>query len=326
MKKLMFFLITLIVILTISLIKFIANNPNYKRAKPTEISLDSISIIPKWEDKTIIHLELKRTKTIKNGRMSHSTTSISDIKLIITKNNNNTWNGKWIVKNIKTPSFNSLIEKKIESLTKGFTYNFTLDSVGRITELINWKEIQTKGFKALDIAFKDLKNKSNRSPEAIKQLKMNMSQLFNTKEKIETSLMQEVQLYFALGGTNLNKLDTIKESTYITNPFTDNLIRNNLKTIYQKAYSNSTCDVKTIQTTAKEELDNMLKNSINKILEEQNTRGQLQSDIRNKILALKIVSNYNISLLTGLVEKVTARKIITTEDELIIDRIVIKQK
>lgn len=318
MRKLMF--------LALVLIGFVScKSPNQEKVARTEISLDSISIIPNWNDSQIINLELIKTKTVTRNGATQSGSSTSNIELVLTKNENNTWTGSWRIKDVQLPSVNNPLEKKLENLVTGFVYNFTLDSTGTITGLVNWEEIQTKGFEALNMIINEFKNVPTMSPQIIEQIKMNVGEMFNTKEKIETYLMQEVQLYFALGGIEMTKSDTIEGSAYITHPLTGDLIAQNIKSIYQKAYSDSTCDIQISQTIDESDLYDAVKNTVNKYAGEDKTN-EFQNEMQNAKFDVKVTSNYNISLITGLVEKVTALKEITVGGDTRIDKTEIIRK
>lgn len=318
MRKLMF--------LALVLIGFVScKSPNQGKVARTEISLDSISIIPNWNDSQIINLELIKSKTVTRNGASQSGSSTSNIELVLTKNENKTWTGSWRIKDVQLPSINNPLEKKLENLVTGFVYNFTLDSTGTITGLVNWEEIQTKGFEALNMIINEFKDVPTMSPQIIEQIKVNVGEMFNTKEKIETYLMQEVQLYFALGGIEMTKSDTIEGSAYISHPLTGDLIAQNIKSIYQKAYSDSTCDIQILQTINESDLYDAVKNTVNKFAGEEKTN-EFQNQMQNAKFDVKVTSNYNVSLITGLVEKVTALKEITVGGDTRIDKTEIIRK
>jgi hypothetical protein len=298
------------------------NNPSQKEIVRTEISIDSIKVMPNWEDGSIINLELTKTKTVMRNGKSQSGSSTSNVELLISKNNNNTWNGKWSIKDIKTPKINNPLEKKIENLAKGFEYNFVLDSTGIITELTNWKDIQAKGFDALELIIDEIKDQPTMNPQIVDQIRMGVGEMFNSKEKIETYLMQEVQLFFALNGyagIEMTKNDTLFGVSYITHPLTGDFIEQTINTTFEKAYSDSTCDIQISQIINNDDLQNATKNTVIKVGGDDKA-----SDYENEMKDVKfdviVVSNYNYSLKTGLVEKVTATKTITVGTEKRIDK------
>lgn len=298
------------------------NNPNQKKTVRTEIYIDSIKVMPNWEDGSIINLELKKTKTVMRNGMSQTGSSTSNIELLISKNENNTWNGKWSIKDIQTPSINNPLEKKIENLVNGFVYNFVLDSTGIITELTNWKDIQSKGFEALELIIDEIKDQPTMNPQIVEQIRMGVGEMFNSKEKIETYLMQEVQLFFALNGyagIEMTKSDTIIGVTYITHPLTGDLIEQTINATYEKAYSDSTCVIQISQIIDNDDLQKATQNTVRKVGGDDKA-SDYENEMKDVKFDVKVVSDYNYSLKTGLVEKVLATKTITVGTEKRIDK------
>ena len=315
-----------ILIITIAIIGFIScSNPAQKKEERTEISLDSIKISPNWGDKSVINLKLKKTKTIKSNGIFQSVSSTANIELQLSKNDDNTWNGIWNIKDFQTPQISSPLERKIEKLMNGFVYCFSIDSTGIIYELTNWREIQSKGFEALELVIGEIKNQPTMTPQVIEQMRMNIEELFNSKEKIETYFMQETQLYFALGGIEMTKLDTIAGYTLITNPLTGDLLMQNLSIVYQKAYSDSTCDIQLTQFMDESSFRSFTINTVNKFAGENNT-DEFQEKMESVKFDSKITSDYNISLKTGLVEKLSSQKEIIIGDNIRIDKTEITRK
>mgnify|MGYP000892279835 CR=1 FL=1 len=316
-------------ILVIALIGLAScNNPNQKKTERTEIGIDSIQVMQNWEDKSIINLELKKTKTVTRNGMSQSWSSTSIVELIISKNDNNTWNGKWSIKDIQTPSIKNPLEKKIENLVNGFVYNFLLDSTGIITELMNWKDIQSKGFETLELIIDEIKDQPTMNSQIVEQIRMGVGEMFNSKEKIETYLMQEVQLYFALNGyagITMTKNDTIIGSGYINHPLTGDIIEQTIYSTYKKAYSDSTCDIQISQIVNNDDLQKATQNTIKKVGGEDKA-SEYQNEIKDIKFDVKVVSDYNYSLITGLVENVIATKTITVGTDKRIDKTEIMMK
>jgi len=293
------------------------NNPNQKKTVRTEICIDSIKVKPNWEDESIINLELRKTKTVVRNGMSQSGSSTSKIELLISKNDNNTWNGKWSIKDIQTPSIKNPLDKKIENIVNGFVYNFVLDSTGIITELSNWKDIQSKGFEALEFIIDEIKDQPTMNRQIIEQIRMGVGEMFNSKEKIETYLMQDVQLFFALNGyagIAMTKNDTITGYSYINHPLTGDIIEQTINTTYQQAYSDSTCDIQISQIVDNEDLQKATQNTVKKVRGEDKA-SDYTNEMKDIEFDVNVVSDYNYSLITGLVQKVIATKIITVGTE-----------
>ncbi len=316
-----------ILILVTVLIGFAAcNNTNQKKEERTEVSIDSIKFMPNWKEENTINLELKKTKTITRNGMTQSGSSTSKVELIVSKNDNNTWRGKWSIKDIQTSTINNPLEKKIEKLVNGFVYDFVLDfvldSTGIITELTNWKDIQSKGFEALELVIDEVKSQPMMNPQIVEQIRMGVGEMFNSKEKIETYLMQEVQLFFAINGyagIPITKKDTIIGLSYIQHPLTGDIIEQTINTTYQKAYSDSTCDIQISQIVNNDDLQKATQNTVGKFGGEDKA-----SEYQNKMSDVKfdvnIVSNYNYSMITGFVQNVIATKTITVGTEKRIDK------
>lgn len=309
-------------ILVAVLIAFVAcNNTNQKNVERTEISVDSIVVMLKLGEKSIVNLELKKTKFITRNGMTQSGSSTAKVELIISKNDNNTWNGKWSIKDIQTPLVSNPLEKKIENLAAGFVYNFVLDSTGVITELTNWKEIQSKGFEALELILNEIKGQPTMNPQILEQIRMGVGEMFNSKEKIETYLMQDVQLFFALNGytgIEMTKNDTIIGVSFITHPLTGDLIEQTINTSYEKAYSDSTCDIKISQIINNDDLQKATQNTIKQVGGDDKA-SEYENEMKDVEFDVSVVSDYNYSLKTGLVEKVITTKTITVGAEKRID-------
>lgn len=301
------------------------NNSQQIKDKKTKIVLDSISILPNWQQIPVIKLELKKTKSVKRNGVTQTGNSIANIDLKISKIKNNKWQCQWKVVNIHIPSINNQIDGKIEKLMNGFNYIFTLDSTGSFIELKNWQEIQSKSFETLEIIITEIKNQPSMNPQIIEQIRINVSEMFNTKVKIETFLMQEVQLYFALGGVEMVTNDTIEGLAYSSHPLTGQLVMQNVKTIYQNAYSDSTCDIQIIQTIDESHLYDIVKNSVDKVVGKEKTN-EFEKEMHDTKFNLKIITDYNVSLKTGLVEKVIAEKNITIGSMQKIDKIEITKR
>jgi len=298
------------------------NNTKQKKVERTEISLDSIIVMPNWEEESIINLELKKTKTITRNGMTQWGSSTSKVELIISKNDNNTWSGKWSIKDIQTPSINNPLEKKIEKLVNGFVYDFVLDSTGIITGLTNWEDIQSKGFEALELVIDEVKGQPTMNPQIVEQIRMGVGEMFNSKEKIETYLMQEVQLFFALNGyagIPMTKKDTIIGLSYIQHPLTGDIIEQTINTTYQKAYSDSTCDIKISQIINNDDLQKATQNTVKKFGGEDKA-SEYQNGMSDAKFDVDIVSSYNYSMISGLVQNVIATKTITVGTEKRIDK------
>ncbi len=276
----------------------------------TEIQLDSVSIMPSWENEGVIKLELIKEKTTSiEGSLSESASSTSDIELKIVKGKeDSTWDCTWSVVDIKTPSIKNPIAKRIENLVKGFRYNFTLDSDGVFVQLNNWEEIQQMGYQAVDMIVNELKKDPNIKKDALGQMRAMFEQMFDTQEKIETYLIQDVQLYFALGGVEMSTQDTLVSYTYFMHPLLSEYMEQTVEVIYQKAFSDSTCNMQIIQYISEDELLWATEALIEKFIPKEVNKEDLLKEMENIQFDLNIVSNYNISFKTGLTEKVTYTK------------------
>lgn len=254
--------------------------------------------------------------------MTRSGGSTSKVELIISKNDNNTWSGKWSIKDIQIPTINNPLEKKIEKIVNGFVYDFVLDSTGIITELTNWEDIQSKGFKALELVIAEVKDQPTMTPQIVEQIRMGVVEMFNSKEKVETYLMQDIQLFFALNGyadIPITKKDTIIGLNYIQHPLTGDIIEQTINTTYQKAYSDSTCDIQISQIINNDDLQKATQNAVEKF-GGKDKASEYQNEMSDIKFDVNVVSNYNYSLITGFVHNVVATKTITIGPEKRIDK------
>lgn len=211
-------------------------------------------------------------------------------------------------------------QKKIAQLFKNFTYKFTLNSEGIISGLNNWKEIQTKAYKAIDIMIKEMKRLPGANSILLQNVKKSVTKLLDTKEKIETYLMPQVNLYFALGGLTITKNDTLKATYEFVHPFTQKVAKQNFESIYKRAYSDSTCDITLRQYINQKEMSKIIQSTINKIADKNSVN---EFNKKSKKYDLNIKSNYNISFKTGLVQKVYSKKVVYLDKNKQIDKTVI---
>lgn len=324
MKKLLF--LTIIIMILISCKNVSIKKEELKKEEiKKEINIKKISIIPNWKATTIINLEKKNKRTIIRNGIPQSTSSVSDIELKLTKLKNNYWNGTWNIKVIRLPFVNNSIVKKIESLTKGFNYQFVLDSKGTFVELINWIDIQKKGLRALDIIISEIRNKPGINSQMIAQIKTGINEMFNTKEKIETFLIQDLQLFFSLSGLELTKDESIEGDSYIRHPLSGDQIKQKINITYKKAYSDSTCDIQLVQTIDKADLSRAVKNTLKKI-NNKKISDKTQRRMSNTNFDVNVINDFNISLKTGLVKKVVSIKTTIVGSFKRIDRLEIIKK
>lgn len=307
MKKLFIHTIGLLALLSCT------NNPTQqKEVEKIVISIDSISVTPNWGDEILVKLEQKKTRKVNRSGITQSGTSVGDIELKITKSGNN-YRCQWKIKDVRLPSINNPIEKKVEKLINGFNYDFVLDSSGYFLELMNWEEIHTMGLEAMEILIDEIKKDPIMTPQVIEQMRMTIGEMFNTKEKIETYLMQEIQLYFAVSGIALAENDTIAGIAFTTHPLTGDIIPQNLQTVYQNAYSDSTCDIQVVQSVDESYLYEAVKNTVDMVAGEDQI-SEFEQEMSGIKFNLEIITDYNVSLKTGLVEQVISEKTINVGD------------
>jgi len=286
----------------------------------TEISLDSVTIMPRLTNNMTINLEIKKTRKIENNINPQTASSTWDVELKINKSGNNQWLGSWNIKRIRVPSNSNALSKKLEGIALGFDYKFSLDSTGSVIELLNWKEIRNKGLQAMEAIIANTKQFETLDEQVENQIRSTIGGMFESKEMVETFAMQEVLLYFTLSGMGFYKADTVEFYTYTTNPITYDLIGMTVKSVFQKAYSDSTCDIQVIQTVDKQDMKKTLSNTMNSLATKKT------SNINKENVDVKVITNFTVSLTTGLVEKVTSTKEITAGTEKRTDIIEITRK
>ena len=291
-----------------------------KKPKRKLIKKDTVTIAPNWKDKETLHLKIKKTKIQQRSGLKQKATSISNIEVKLKKAKNKTWEGTWAIKSIKTVAIKNPYQKKLAQLFKNFTYKFTLDSEGVVISLNNWKEIQTKAYKAIDIMIKEMKRIPGANYILLQNVKKSVTKLIDSKEKIETYLMPQINLYFALGGLTITKNDTLKATFEFVHPFTQEVAKQNLESIYKRAYTDSTCDITLRQYIDQKEMSKIIQSTINKVA---NKNAVNEFNKKSRKYDLNIKSNYNISFKTGLVQKVYSKKVVSIGNDKQIDKTVI---
>jgi len=317
-------LLTLTLLISIFFIS--CNNKPQNIVKKNVIKIDSIYFVPKINKTATFDLELKKTKNINvKGRIQKSS-STSDIKLKITKLDNKNFRCSWNIKKIKiTGHTASNLEKKLLELVQGFKYEFLLDSTGIFLELENWKEIQSKGNKVFEVLLEEIKKMPRMNSQILSQIKATVGSMFNSKENIELFLMQEVQAYFSLEGIHMKHNDTITTPVSLPNPITKDLIKQNIKVVFQEAYSDSTCAIRIMQEVDKNDLKSTVNNVYHKMGKNSSAK-KINNQLSFKKYDVSIISDCIFSLKTGLPQKITSRKTIIFDKNKRVDEFEITQK
>lgn len=304
MNKKIFFILSVVVV------AFFSCNQRQER---TEIELDSIFITPNWRNNATVNLVLRKTNETRTDGRSVSTSSLSNVQLRLSRNSDDTWRGTWRVTSTPMRPIMNPMERRIADLIDGFVFHFTLDADGVFKELNNWQELQSIGLQTIDIIVNELAMQTDMNPIIIEQMRLTLGEMFATRENIETYLIQDIQLYFALGGAELHRGDTIQDFIPVAHPITGDLIWHNTQVVFQKAFSDSTCDILVIQTIDNSELLSAVEDFIGNIFDDEKM-DDFQNEMTDVEFSSKIITNYNISLKTGLPERVVSRKYITVGD------------
>ena len=308
MNKKHFFILSLVIIV------FISCNQRQGR---TEIELDSISITPNWGSNTTVNLTLRRTDEVKtDGRSVSRSSRQTNVDVRLSRNNDDTWLGNWRVERTPTPFLQMMspMERRLTELIDGLPFYFTLDTDGAFVELNNWQEIQSIGLESVDIIIDELASLTDMDYLLIEQMRLTFREMFATRENIETYLIQDIPLFFALGGAELHRGDTIESFIPVAHPITGEWVWHNIQTIFQAAYSDSTGDILIIHTVDDSELLNAVEDFIGGFLDDEKME-DFQREMADIEFSSKVIINYNISLRTGLPEKVVSRRYITVGDE-----------
>jgi hypothetical protein len=94
----------------------------------------------------------------------------------------------------------------------GMSMIFKITDVGGFIELLNWEEVRNAYIRMMELS---LPKKMDSTEEAIVHASKN---LFNSKEMVESSLIQEIQLFHVPYGYKFSTVETTAE-TRIANPF-----------------------------------------------------------------------------------------------------------
>ena len=301
-------------ILSVATITFFSCNQRQER---TEIELDSISITPNWRDNTTINLTLRKKNEVRtDGRSTSAGSRQTNIELRLTKNCDDTWRGRWRAARTPIPFLQMMnpIERRLTELIDGFTFYFTLDTDGAFIELDNWQELQSIGLQAIDVIIDEVAKSTDMDDLLTEQMRLTFGKMFATRENIETYFIQDIQLFFGLGGAELHRGDTIENVIPVAHPITGEWVWHNTQIVFQAAYSDSTCDIVIIGTIDGSELLGAVEDFLGSVLDDEKMDG-FQDEMADVEFSAKVIANYTISLRTGLPEKVVERRYITVGDK-----------
>lgn len=88
-----------------------------------------------------------------------------------------------------------ILEKIMKKMSTDLTVRVKTDELGTFQEVENWKEVQARVMESLDVVKNELKEIPN-----FELIIENFKKIYNTKEAIETSAINEIQLFLAFFG------------------------------------------------------------------------------------------------------------------------------
>jgi len=118
---------------------------------------------------------------------------------------------KWVFHLPKQTTISSALSDSLP-VYNGMSMIFRINSVGGFIELLNWEEVRDTYIRMLELS---LPKKMDSSAVAAVQASEN---LFHTKEMVESSLIQEIQLFHAPYGYKFPAVETTTKAE-IGNPF-----------------------------------------------------------------------------------------------------------
>jgi len=184
--------------------------------------LDStITIIGKWPKSSAKKFEITRCldkSNSKDGRFLHQC-SIASVKVTIEDSTHSGYVIDWLYDNITLDdSYNSAspVTKYITQITKGMTIKFLTDSVGTFKTISNWDDIKTFLTMQADSMHSRLRTTNIETIDAVRN---KLLDLINSKDQLQTVLLQDIQLYFSLYGYTLNYRAPMTYNGFFPNMF-----------------------------------------------------------------------------------------------------------
>jgi hypothetical protein len=299
-----------ILIVLSALTLFSCSNPEIAEVQGKKV----IIIRSKYSQKKVLNFEMKKTKGLKGSGIMRSDFDLYNVKLTIDKSPNNLYQCSWKVSPITSLPEDPTRQILFRLLT-GTEFKFTLDSIGVFKELINWQEIRNKCSQELENVIGYLKKNQQLDSMTIHNFKTQISEMFSTKDLFQnnSAIMADIQSVFFMNGKSFTKMDTINETQQGIHPVTFIPLDKKVKTVYYKAYSDSICSIKIIQSMS--------------YLPETS---MIQKDENNKLselpFTLDILTDYNISSVTGLLSSIMTEQTVKIGEMTQIDKTEIKLK
>jgi len=296
------------------LVSLMAVGCNEQKDKPKDkIYTHAVTISPRWNSSEVIRLETVKSTSIVRKSGVKSFTSRGEVELCIVKVRSNEWRCSWRITDIKNSRGNSVLSDGLDGFLKIFSYDFILDSRGRFKELVNWKDIQRKGTAAIDSIQKELEHNSPGDAALMANLLVEKKKMLESKEVIEDNFLQDARLFFALGGVEAVKGDTLEGVLPIACPLNIGPIMQPVFITLENAYSDSTCDILVANSIDALKLGGALHRYVDK--ESRSSEAlNLIGEFGEEILSSGTVVLFNISLKTGLVESAVSTKRVMLDD------------
>ncbi len=293
-------------------VQFMGCKRNDRQTRPL-IYIHAVTISPGWESSEVIRLETVKSTSIVRKSGVKSFTSKGEVELHIVKVGGNEWRCSWRITDIKNSRGNSVLSDGLDGFLKIFSYDFVLDSRGIFKELVNWKDIQCKGIAAIDSIQKELENNAPGDAALMANLLIEKKKMLESKEVIEDNFLQDARLFFALGGVEAVKGDTLEGLLPIACPLNIGPIIQPVFITLESAYSDSSCDILVANSI------DMLKlgGALHRYAEKESRSSEapnLTGEFGEEILSSGTVVLFNISLKTGLVESAVSVKRVMLDD------------
>ncbi len=296
------------------MVSLMAVGCNEQNDKPKDkIYIHAVTISPRWENSEVIRLETVKSTSIVRKSGVKSFTSRGEVELHIVKVGGNEWRCSWRITDIKNSRGNSVLGDGLEEFLKIFSYDFVLDSRGVFKELVNWKDIQRRGIAAIDSIQKELEHSAPGDAALMANLLIEKKRMLESKEVIEDNFLQDARLFFALGGVEAVKRDTLKGLLPIACPLNIGPIMHPVFITLENAYSDSTCDILVASNIEMFRLGGALHRYAENKSRWSKTPN-LSGEFGEEILSSGTVVLFNISLKTGLVESVVSVKRVVLDD------------
>lgn len=110
------------------------------------------------------------------------------------------------------------LTEKMSSLMDGITVEIEVDGDGSVASVRNWEEVRAKTGEAIKLVVDSLRD-SDMNANQLAAVENQISSMFQTQDQIETYVLNNVQLLFALYGKELSEGEPLEYEDELPNPF-----------------------------------------------------------------------------------------------------------